>query len=142
MVPRKRPLSLVSLCINLLHRVHLSTWRPGPLIEVMGMKTRWSEKGVIITNQALVDREGSLYYYLPLTPRVSLPPPPQSAVQVATSMCASESAGIKQISCMPQSSLIFRDTPFFSEPAETVERFFECIRKREEYDRFQRTSVL
>jgi len=33
-----------------------------------------------ITNQALVDREGSSYY-LSLTPRVSLPPSPQSAVQ-------------------------------------------------------------
>jgi len=39
-----------------------------------------------ITNQALVDREGSLYYYLPLTPRVSLPPPLQSAVQFSMSM--------------------------------------------------------
>jgi len=41
---------------------------------------------VIITNQALVDREESSYYYLPLIPRVSLPPPPQSAVQVSMSM--------------------------------------------------------
>jgi len=37
-------------------------------------------------NQALVDREGSSYYYLPLTPRVSLPSPSQSAVQVSMSM--------------------------------------------------------
>jgi len=29
---------------------------------------------------ALIDREGSSYYYLPLIPRVSLFPPPQSAV--------------------------------------------------------------
>jgi len=35
---------------------------------------------------ALIDREGSYYNYLPLTPRVSLPPPPQSAVQVSVSM--------------------------------------------------------
>jgi len=41
---------------------------------------------VIITNQTLVDREGSLYYYLSLTPRVSLSSPPQSAVQVSMSM--------------------------------------------------------
>jgi len=40
----------------------------------------------LITNQALVDREGSSYYFLPLTPRVSLPPPSQSAVPVSMSM--------------------------------------------------------
>jgi len=46
----------------------------GPLIEIL------LPCSVIIINQALVDREGSLYYYIPLTPRVSLPPLPQSAV--------------------------------------------------------------
>jgi len=35
---------------------------------------------------ALIDREGSYYYYLSLTPRVSLPPSPQSAIQVSMSM--------------------------------------------------------
>jgi len=34
---------------------------------------------------ALIDREGSYYNYLPLTPRVFLPPP-QSAVQISISM--------------------------------------------------------
>jgi len=81
-----------------------STWRPGPLIEVMGVETRveWEADNstnfllclpkfdwllllcrVIITNQPLVDREESSCYYLSLNPRVSLSPPPQSAVQVS-----------------------------------------------------------
>jgi len=34
----------------------------------------------------LIDRERSSYNYLLLTPRVSLPPPPQSAVQISMSM--------------------------------------------------------
>jgi len=34
----------------------------------------------------LIDREESSCYYLPLTPRVSLSPSPQSAVQVSMSM--------------------------------------------------------
>jgi len=43
---------------------------------------------------ALIDREESSCYYLPLTPRVSLPLPPQSAVQVSMSMFSERSPAI------------------------------------------------
>jgi len=45
-----------------------------------------------ITNQALVGREESSYYYLPLTPRVSLPLPLPSAVQFRMSMIPKSSS--------------------------------------------------
>jgi len=52
------------------------TWKAGPLIEVVGVETRiLLFCRTTITNQALVDREGSSYYYLLLTPRVFLPSP-------------------------------------------------------------------
>jgi len=53
-----------------------STWRTGPLIAEVGVETR----------MALVNKEESSCYYLPLTPRVSLPLPLQSAVQFSMSM--------------------------------------------------------
>jgi len=117
---------------------------PRPLIEVVGVETHtWSERQIIeftffsvyqsligllllcratITNQVLVDREGSKYYYLSFTPCVSLLPPLQSAVQVSMAafgeravsaiasfyLCRSLDVKQEQIGCVQQkkSSLV------------------------------------
>jgi len=41
---------------------------------------------IVALQRRKVDREGNSYYYLPLTPRMSLPSLSQSAVQVSMSI--------------------------------------------------------
>jgi len=53
------------------HLSRTSIWRLGPLIGVVGVEA--PTKAWLV----LIDREGSYYNYLPLTPRISLPPPSQ-----------------------------------------------------------------
>jgi len=65
-----------------------ATWPLSDFYDILWMfifcllKPNW----LLLLCRALVDREGSSYYYLPLTPRVSLPPPLQSAIQFCMSI--------------------------------------------------------